>query len=329
MVHARIIAVASLLLLGCGSAGAFSATIRPAMAARTPRTLVTPSRVHHLRGGTTTAVAAALVGPYAIPAATGIAAVAGSLAYIHQAYIFSLSYGLAMAAIGGAILLSSPALVAPLLRAHAGLVAAYGVRLFAFLFWRQKLQPGYDGTARLKALDKTPPLQRTPIILSTAFFYSLLSAPLLFHAQTAPFAGAAAVVSTLGAGLAGFGLVYEAVADQQKSFFKMSRRASGQPDELYTGGLFARSRHANYLGELLFWWGSFIAGAPALLAPGVPLLTRALHAAAAGLGLAGITFIMLSATRRLESRQAEKYRPSAAYDRYYRSSNALLPRLLG
>ena len=33
--------------------------------------------------------------------------VAGTLAYIHQAYIFSLSYGLAMAAIGGAVLLCS------------------------------------------------------------------------------------------------------------------------------------------------------------------------------------------------------------------------------
>ena len=53
-------------------------------------------------------LAAALSGPLALPAAAGIAAAAGTLAYVHQAYIFSLSYGLAMAAIGSAVLLSSP-----------------------------------------------------------------------------------------------------------------------------------------------------------------------------------------------------------------------------
>ena len=57
-----------------------------------------------------------------------------------------------------------------LVKTHAMLVAAYGARLFAFLLWRQKFQPGYDGEARLKSLDKTPRLKRTPIILSTAIF---------------------------------------------------------------------------------------------------------------------------------------------------------------
>ena len=46
-----------------------------------------------------------------------------------------------------------------------------------------------------------------------------------------------------------------------------------------------------------------------------------------GLGIAGIFFIMLSATKRLEGKQAEKYRPSAAYDSYFLSTNALIPRL--
>ena len=66
-------------------------------------------------------VTGVLSGGMAIPAATSIAAVAGALAYIHQAYIFSLSYGLAMLGIGGAVLLTSPASL--LLRVHAGLVA--------------------------------------------------------------------------------------------------------------------------------------------------------------------------------------------------------------
>ena len=86
-------------------------------------------------------------------------------------------------------------------------------------------------------------------------------------------------------------------------------------------------RSANYLGEMVFWLGSFLAGLPAILVAGVPLHVRCLRAISSGLGLAGIFFIMLSATKRLEGRQAEKYRPSASYDNYYMSTNALLPRL--
>lgn len=77
-----------------------------------------------------------------------------------------------------------------------------------------------------------------------------------------------------------------------------------------------------------FWSGSFLAGLPALAAPGVSLVVKALRAIASGLGLAGIYFIMLSATKRLETRQAEQHRPSAYYDKYFLSSGALLPKLL-
>ena len=46
------------------------------------------------------------------------------------------------------------------------------------------------------------------------------------------------------------------------------------------------------------------------------------------MSLLGIVFIMTSATKRLEAKQAERYRPSAWYDNYYLSSGALLPKLL-
>jgi hypothetical protein len=48
---------------------------------------------NHLRGGgkvSASLLSGALTGSLAVPAATGIAAAAGTLAYIHQAYIFSL-----------------------------------------------------------------------------------------------------------------------------------------------------------------------------------------------------------------------------------------------
>ena len=230
---------------------AFAPAVRPL-----PRPALQPqaaASVHSLRGGSAIVSSAALT----IPAAFGISAVAGSLCYIRQAYIFSLSYGLSMLGIGGAVLLSAPQ--STLLTVHAGLVAACmplagarnsneqiqsarcashpfgpfgprvaadGLRLFGFLFWRQQFQPGYDGMAKLKALDKTPRAKRTPIILSTAIFYALLASPLLHHAQVAPLAGALAPrVAAAGNALAAVGLAYEAIADQQKSLFKMVRCA--------------------------------------------------------------------------------------------------------
>ena len=184
---------------------------------------------------------------------------------------------------------------------------AYGLRLFAFLFWRQEIAAKDEWTRKLTALDKTPRAERVPLIVSTAFFYALMTSPLLFHYQAA--ALAPTLMAKAGAAVAAAGLAIEAVADQMKSFDKMRLKAQGAAPRLYTGGLYAISRHANYLGEIVFWVGSFMMGAPALLVgAGLGWGAAAIalgRCVASGLGLAGIVFIMLSATKRLEGRQAE------------------------
>ena len=58
--------------------------------------------------------------------------------------------------------------------------------------------------------------------------------------------------------------------------------------------------------RIVFWVGATLAGLPSLLAPELSLLTRLLRALSMGLGLSGIVFIMLSATKRLEKKQAER-----------------------
>lgn len=68
---------------------------------------------------------------------------------------------------------------------------------------------------------------------------------------------AAAAAVTLAA------VAIEAVADEQLRAFRRQRRA---PSEVISTGLWAYSRHPNYFGEVLFWWGLFLfavaAGAP-------------------------------------------------------------------
>lgn len=284
-------------------------------------------------------MSAALTGAMALPACWGVATAACSLAFIRQAYVFSLSYGLSMAMIGGLILQAIPAGAPAILSYHAYLVIGYGVRLFGFLLWRQVGQDS-GWAQRLAALDKTPRPKRAPIIVSTALFYALMASPLLFHLQSGssalgmPFP----IVSQIGCVAAAVGLLLEAVADHTKSMFKIHLRETGAADRPPTSGVWAYSRHANYLGEIVFWVGATLAGLPSLLAPGLSLLTRLLRALSMGFGLSGIVFIMLSATKRLEKKQAERapstwpvLKKDGAFDSYadyVGRSGKLLPKLL-
>jgi len=50
-------------------------------------------------------------------------------------------------------------------------------------------------------------------------------------------------------------IIIEATADQQLKRFVRTKR---QPGQIMTTGLWAYSRHPNYFGEIMFWWGLFI-----------------------------------------------------------------------
>jgi steroid 5-alpha reductase family enzyme len=307
--------------------------------------------VRIMRGGSTPppqmSAVSLVSSAFAMPSilgATVCAAIPCGLAFIRQAYVFSLSYGLSAAAIGGVVLSSAwPVAQRSWLTCHAGLVSAYGLRLFGFLLWRQAGQDaGYGGpSGKLAKLDKTPRAKRAPLILFTSFFYALLASPLVFHAQ----AGAAAVaaapfglpLAATGAAVATCGLILEGVADLQKSLFKIQLRRSGAADRPCTGGVYTACRHPNYLGEMAFWTGSFLLGLPAILAQAssLPVWRTGLRVAYSGLGLTGIVFIMLSATKRLEARQAANA-PTAwpvltksgevdSYSKYVARSCSLVP----
>ena len=59
-------------------------------------------------------------------------------------------------------------------------------------------------------------------------------------------------VGALGLAVSVAGLGLEAVADAQSHAF---RKAAGDRSQLVRTGLWRRSRHPNYLGEILMWWG--------------------------------------------------------------------------
>lgn len=170
-----------------------------------------------------------------------------------------------------------------------GLVAAWGVRLCVHLL-RRNLREGED--RRYRAMRKRHGEGFGRRSLVTVFW---LQATLLWLIS-APVLGAVRSDAPLGlwdaAGVLLYlvGLVVETVADHQLARFRADPASAGR---VLDRGLWRFSRHPNYFGESLVWWGLYVVAAaggagwtlfaPALLTylllrlSGVPLLEEDLR----------------------------------------------------
>ena len=63
------------------------------------------------------------------------------------------------------------------------------------------------------------------------------------------------LIQLIGTFVFGFGLIFETLADLQLRNFLANRKSS---EEVCNKGLWAWSRHPNYFGEVVVWWGVFI-----------------------------------------------------------------------
>ena len=252
-------------------------------------------------------------GALGVPALSGVAsAVVLPLTLIREGYSFSVGYGASVAVMGGVLLAAfgTPKCAFTDPSAALGWAAtAYGARLAIYLFFRQMTVPSIN--ERIKAFDKTPRLKRAPLAISVAIFYACMTCPVLYALRSP----SSSKVAKMGAVIAWAGVVIEAVTDAQKYVAK--KKIAFGP----TGGLFALSRHANYFGELVFWYGLLIGGLPSF---GRTSLTPWV---CSSLGIVGITFIMLGATKRLEKKQSEAYSGMEEYEAWVAGSNALFPKL--
>jgi steroid 5-alpha reductase family enzyme len=92
------------------------------------------------------------------------------------------------------------------------------------------------------------------------FYVFLLQAVLAWIVSLPLAAGATApagntLTLVLGVALALFGLAWEAIADAQLTRFRLQRTSA---DQVLDTGLWRYSRHPNYFGECLVWWGLFL-----------------------------------------------------------------------
>jgi len=283
-------------------------------------------------------------GPMGVPALAAIAsAVVVPLTLYRQGYSFSVGYGYSVFAMGlamwsmfGTNLVSAARLggslssLGPLLLLSS--ILFYGFRMGSFLLLREFTVK--SKREQIKSFDKTPLLKRIPLAISVSIFYAFEVTPILYMCRSVVAAAAATAVTTgrqisdtsaiitlAGAAIAWSGALIEALADTQKYFAK--RR--GQKDDVDetkfqgpTSGLYSLSRHPNYLGELIFWFGILVGGAPSFGKSPIAWICSAL-------GFVGISKIMMGATNGLEKKQEKKYGGQDLYVKWKKSTSRLMP----
>ncbi len=180
---------------------------------------------------------------------------------LRDAGIANVSWGLALVGLTVLYALLNQPLV-PRGVLVLGLVVVWGVRLTAHLLWRNW---GRSEDPRYAAMRTAWGSRFGPVSLFTVFGFQalllwLISAP-LFHAVQANVPAPLGWISALGVGLWTVGMYFEGVADWQLLRFQAKPENEGK---VLATGLWRYSRHPNYFGEFLVWWGMFLIAAETL-----------------------------------------------------------------
>jgi steroid 5-alpha reductase family enzyme len=194
----------------------------------------------------------------------------------------------------------------------AVLISAWGIRLGAYLFSRI-LKTGVDH--RFDDM-RDHPLRFARFWALQAFTVWVVMLPAI-RLFSLPGNSTLSAVSIVGAALWMIGLTIEVVSDAQKSAFKKN---PANRERFISTGLWRNSRHPNYFGESLLWWGLFIAMAPVFA--GWDFLTA--------IGPVFLTLLLLfvSGVPLLEKSAKKKYGSDPAYQEYKRRTSifVILPR---
>lgn len=140
-----------------------------------------------------------------------------------------------------------------------------------------------------------------------AFFLLIISSPILMAGMSTPVEWH--WISAIGAGFWLIGFYWQAVGDYQLARFLKTRKDKA---EIMQTGLWQYSRHPNYFGEILMWWGVFVVVIPlqyGIYAVISPLLITWLLTSVSGVPM-------------LE----KKYKGNKAFEAYKQRTPALLPR---
>ena len=189
------------------------------------------------------------------------------------------------------------------------LVLLWAIRLGGYLFrriLRMKVDHRFD-----EMRDKPLRFARFWLLQALAVAVIMLPVSYLLDRSSAPgFAAWAAA----GAAVWLTGLLIETAADAQKSAFRAKDENRGR---FISGGLWRYSRHPNYFGEILVWWGLFLYA--------VPFLDGAAFAVVVGPVFITLLLLFVSGIPPLERSANETYGDDPAYRDYTRRTSILVP----
>jgi len=244
----------------------------------------------------------------------GLSLLVTALGFRNQVHFVSVGYAFTIVVLALAVLILFATNLTGFSFLHNALLILWGLRLGLFLLRRERA-PSYQNAK--DAVQQSYGKARLPvkfaIWISVSVLYVLMFSPSLFNSTRAVDNSLPALVwQGLGLLVMLVGLGLEILADQQKSAHKLKN-----PDGFCDTGLYGWVRCPNYLGEIVFWSGSWMMGIPFFL---TPLGWIA--------GLAGqicILLIMVGSTKRLEGNQLKRYGHLEAYQAYIRRVPILLP----
>ncbi|MBD3280421.1 DUF1295 domain-containing protein [Candidatus Dojkabacteria bacterium] len=229
-------------------------------------------------------------------------------AYFKTDKVTDLSYGLTFVIIAWILFLlgdtrTTPQLVLSLM------VTAWGIRLAGYLFIRIlkiKKDKRFDGIREnFWKFASFWTLQGTSIwliLIPTTVFLS--------SSSTENFE----ILNLVGLKIWAIGLIAETIADWQKFQFKNNPANKGK---WIQSGLWAHSRHPNYFGELLCWWGIFVYV--------LPILNYFLFLSLIGPLTITTLILFISGIPTIEKKYDERYKDNPEYQKYKESTHVIIP----
>lgn len=219
--------------------------------------------------------------------------------------VTDLAYGLTFIAGTGALVLRRGAFD-PLRLLMAAMVVLWAVRLAAFLFrriLRMRVDHRFDGIR-----ERPAAFAQFWILQAAAIPVILLPAILVLTAK----APGPSPLHALGLAAWAAGLLLETIADAQKSAWR--HRGEAGP---ITSGLWSWSRHPNYFGETLLWWGIWLFALPSLSGWG--------HGAILGPALITVLLLFVTGIPPLERASEARYGHLRQYRDYLARTSRFFP----
>jgi len=228
--------------------------------------------------------------------------------WIKDASIVDTFWGFGFIVVTWATFMLTPQGYLPRKQLMAILVTIWGLRLMLHIHLRNSGQPEDFRYAKWREENGSQWwwVSFFKVFLLQGVLMWIISAPLL-ATQTSGFPAILTPLDYVGTLIWAFGFLFELVGDLQLTLFKGDENNRGK---ILTSGLWKYTRHPNYFGETLLWWGFYVIA----LAAGFwwtifsPII---------------MTFLLLKVSGVAMLERTMKTKPG--YEEYMRNTNAFVP----